>query len=279
MTAYRGDYGNTAYTHSQVVTGNPHGTTKSDLSLGNVENKSSTTIRSEITSGNVTTALGFTPENPVNKGANNGYPSLDSTGKIPLAQLPDVSKQQTYVVLNPAARAAVVGMISGDRVFETATGNSYIYNGTSWLLLSSSDWENINLDWANIINVPSLLALGTTSTTAFRGDYGNTAYNHSQAAHAPSNAQKNSDITKSEIEAKLTGEITTHTHASTGNAVATSFNVDHNFDTKDIIVSISELASPYEQIFADVSFPTTNRVVVTFSYAPTLNQFRVVVIG
>ena len=40
-----------------------------------------------------------------------------------------------------------------------------------------------------------------------------TAYTHSQSAHAPSNAQKNSDITKAEIEAKLTGNITTHTHS------------------------------------------------------------------
>jgi hypothetical protein len=57
------------------------------------------------------------------------------------------------------------------------------------------------------------LTLGTGSGNAYRGDYGNTAYNHSQAAHAPSNAQKNSDITKAEIEAKLTGAITSHTHA------------------------------------------------------------------
>lgn len=35
---------------------------------------------------------------------------------------------------------------------------------------------------------------------------------HIISAHAPSNAQKNSDITKAEIEAKLTGEINTHTH-------------------------------------------------------------------
>lgn len=34
---------------------------KNDLGLGNVENKSSATIRGEITSGNVATALGFTP--------------------------------------------------------------------------------------------------------------------------------------------------------------------------------------------------------------------------
>jgi hypothetical protein len=37
--------------------------TSSDVGLGNVENKSSATIRGEITSGNVTTALGYTPAN------------------------------------------------------------------------------------------------------------------------------------------------------------------------------------------------------------------------
>lgn len=38
-TAYRGDRGKTAYDHSQV-TGNPHGTTKADLELSNVDNTS-----------------------------------------------------------------------------------------------------------------------------------------------------------------------------------------------------------------------------------------------
>ena len=38
------------------------------------------------------------------------------------------------------------------------------------------------------------------------------AYTHSTSTHAPTNAQKNSDITKTEIENKLTGNITTHTH-------------------------------------------------------------------
>lgn len=52
----------------------------------------------------------------------------------------------------------------------------------------------------------------TIPTTTEKGNY-DTAYNHSQVAHAPSSAQKNSDITKAEIEAKLTGVITTHSHA------------------------------------------------------------------
>lgn len=61
--------------------------------------------------------------------------------------------------------------------------------------------------------VYSVLTIGTTSTTAARGDYGNTAYTHSQAAHAPPGAQANADITKAEIEAKLTGELTSHSHS------------------------------------------------------------------
>ena len=51
-------------------------------------------------------------------------------------------------------------------------------------------------------------------TDILKANY-DTAYTHSQAAHAPVNAQKNSDITKAEIEAKLTGQITSHTHADT----------------------------------------------------------------
>ncbi len=43
-----------------------------------------------------------------------------------------------------------------------------------------------------------------------------TVDNHVSSPHAPSNAQKNSDITKAEIEAKLTGEISSHTHAGGG---------------------------------------------------------------
>lgn len=42
-------------------TSNPHNVTKSQVGLGSVENKSSATIRSEITKANVTNALGYTP--------------------------------------------------------------------------------------------------------------------------------------------------------------------------------------------------------------------------
>jgi hypothetical protein len=43
--------------------------TNADVGLGNVENKSSATIRGEITSSNVTTALGYTPLNGMPAGS------------------------------------------------------------------------------------------------------------------------------------------------------------------------------------------------------------------
>lgn len=48
---------------------------------------------------------------------------------------------------------------------------------------------------------------------------------HVASAHAPANAQKNSDITKAEIEAKLTGEISSHTHAGGGSGPTTKAGV------------------------------------------------------
>ena len=45
-------------------TSNPHSVTKEQVGLGNVENKSSATIRGEITKSNVTTSLGYTPYTP-----------------------------------------------------------------------------------------------------------------------------------------------------------------------------------------------------------------------
>ncbi|MDX9703942.1 MAG: hypothetical protein RBU23_13000 [Candidatus Auribacterota bacterium] len=126
------------------------------------------------------------------KGVANGLASLGADGKVPSAQLPayvDDVLEYANLAGFPATGSTGVIYVAQD------TNKTYRWSGSAYVEISSS------------------LALGTTSSTAFRGDYGNTAYQHSQTAHAPSTAQKNSDITKAEIEAKLTGEISTHTHA------------------------------------------------------------------
>ena len=58
-TAYRGDRGKTAYDHSQVTSGNPHNVSKSDVGLGNVDNKSEATIKSDFTGSIASGNTGF----------------------------------------------------------------------------------------------------------------------------------------------------------------------------------------------------------------------------
>lgn len=139
-------------------------------------------------------ALGFTPEDSANKGVANGYAGLDESGTIPTSQLPgSVDEILEYVNL-----AAFPASGEASKIYVAQDVNlTYRWTGSAYVEISKS------------------VAIGELSTTAYRGDRGKTAYEHSQVAHAPSTAQKNSDITKAEIEAKLTGELTSHTHAET----------------------------------------------------------------
>lgn len=84
-----------------------------------------------------------------------------------------------------------------------------------------------NPDWDDVQNKPATFPPATHNHDAA---YAPIAHNHDAAyeakntniqahissTHAPSDAQKNSDITEAEIEAKLTGEISSHTHAGGG---------------------------------------------------------------
>lgn len=103
--------------------------------------------------------LGFTPENISNKGSVGGYASLDGTGKVPATQLP------SYVddVLEFANLAAFPGVGESGIIYVTIDTNiPYRWTGSIYAALSSS------------------LALGETSASAYRGDRGKIAYDHSQ---------------------------------------------------------------------------------------------------
>lgn len=79
----------------------------------------------------------------------------------------------------------------------------------NWNNSGSSDFSG---DYNDLTNKPVIPKVTNDLTNSLKANY-DTAYEHSQSPHAPTNAQKNSDITKAEIEAKLTGDVTTHTHS------------------------------------------------------------------
>ena len=138
---------------------NPHKVTKEQLGLANVENKSSTQIRSEITKENVTNALGYTPVDESKVGAANGVASLDSSGKIPASQIPGgFDNIEEYDTLKSFPTTGKEG-----KIYVTKDTNlTYRWTGTKYVEISPS------------------IALGETSNTAYRGDRGKIAYEHSQ---------------------------------------------------------------------------------------------------
>jgi hypothetical protein len=64
--------------------------------------------------------------------------------------------------------------------------------------------------------------------------------------------------------------------ANVGDGSATSYAVDHNLGSRDVIVQLYD-ASSYDTVYADVVRTTTNRVTLTFGAAPSSNDIRILV--
>ena len=105
--------------------------------------------------------------------------------------------------------------------------------------MESSPRINVQADWnavdtkdpSYINNKPTIPTVTNDLTNALKANY-DAAYAHSTSAHAPSNAQKNSDITKAEIEAKLTGNITTHTHSQYLTSIPSEYITEQELTSK-----------------------------------------------
>lgn len=113
------------------------------------------------------------------KGANNGVAELDETGKVPSSQLPsyvdDVIEGYFYnsKFYKESGHTTEIAGEAGKIYVDLSTNKTYRWSGTAFAEISAS------------------IALGETSSTAYRGDRGKIAYDHSQTAHAPSNAERN----------------------------------------------------------------------------------------
>ena len=98
-----------------------------------------------------------------------------------------------------------------------------------------TEWNNKSTfsgSYNDLINKPTIPTVSNDLTNSLKSNY-DKAYAHSQSSHAPANAQKNSDITKAEIEAKLTGNITSHSHSQ----YLTQHQDLSNYATKEYVQS------------------------------------------
>lgn len=130
--------------------------TETDDLLAAKANTSHTHSADNITSG--TLALDRIPT--ITDAKIQGMSANKLTGTIPQANLP--SYVDDVLEYNGQSNFPPTGE-SGKIYVDTSTNRTYRWGGSSYVEISSS------------------LALGTTSSTAFRGDYGNTAYQHATA--------------------------------------------------------------------------------------------------
>jgi hypothetical protein len=134
-----------------------------------------------LTSGNITSGLGFTPENAANKGVAGGYASLDGGGLVPSTQLP------SYVddVLEFANLAALPATGETGKIYVTLDTNKiYRWSGSAYIEVSptvGTIWGGITGTLANQTDLQSALdakqddiTLTTTGTSGAATFIGNT---------------------------------------------------------------------------------------------------------
>lgn len=140
----------------EADTDNPHEVTKAQVGLDQVANERQYSAQNPPpipTPGEV----GAIPV--TEKGSAGGVAELDSNGMVPSAQLP------SYV----------------DDVLEYASLSDFPVTGESGKIYVALD-TNKTYRWSGsaYVEISESLALGETSSTAYRGDRGKTAYDHSQ---------------------------------------------------------------------------------------------------
>jgi hypothetical protein len=129
-----------------------------------------------ITSSQVTTALGYTPENPANKGVANGYASLGSDGKVHSTQLPSYV-DDVLEYLNQAS-FPVTGE-TGKIYVDLATNKIYRWSGSVYIEISpavGTVWGGITgtlanqTDLQNALNAKEPTITAGTTAQYWRGD-------------------------------------------------------------------------------------------------------------
>lgn len=212
----------TDFSHTHTINDLPTGTTSTTVSLGNHVH---TGVYEPVISTK-NTAFNVNFDTIATNIKMNGTQSVGTLGTVARADHvhpTDTSRVATTITVNNKPLSSNITLTLDDiangstRSLDNYSLSTHNHDTNYAPLSHTSDTvSHITSDERSTWNSKTSLALGTTSSTAFRGDYGDTAYTHSQSAHAPSTAQKNSDITKAEIEAKLTGVINSHSHENSG---------------------------------------------------------------
>lgn len=217
------------------------------------------------------------------KGAAGGVAELDDTGKVPAAQLPSYVDDVVDAHIVDGADPFGAGWLSATEGGEALTPEA----GKVYIVVTAGGYELKTYRWSGSVYAPISgdLALGETENTAYRGDRGKVAYEHSQATHAPADAEKNvqSDwnVEDTNSDAYIQNKPTIP-KAVTKTVQTMSAAAEQTFTAAGYIIGVMLIDSvTKEQVMGDLTYPTATEaanssVTVTFSEAPA-NDILVVI--
>lgn len=137
------------------------------------------TAGSNLSSSDVTSAIGFTPANAALIGANNGIASLDETGKVPVAQLPDsvLGGMQYKGVWNATTNSPPLASGVGSKGWYykvSVAGNTSVDGQTNWsvgdiIVFNGAVWDKIEGGTPDVVSVAGRVGAVTLSNTDISG--------------------------------------------------------------------------------------------------------------
>lgn len=203
----------------------------------------------------------------------------------------------------PGATIDGITMVTNDRFLakDQSTGSQngiYIWNGAATPATRASDASTFNELEQAIVTVQE----GTNAATTWRQTNVNGTIDSSAVAFVAfgTSAGAATESSAGVAEIATQGETDTgsddarfvtslklanysgrkrKTTALIGDGAATSYNIDHNFNMRSVVVEVYKNSGNYDTVICDVTRPTTNRVTLTFAVAPALNAYEVVIIG
>jgi hypothetical protein len=126
------------------------------LGLGNVENKSSASIRGELTKANVTSALGYTP------------PSSDKNTTYSLSQ--DSSDGHKLTLTGSDGTSKTVTVPDSDtKALESMTGTLGVSHGGTGATDAAAARTNLGVTAANVVGNQAITPASVTATGAVKG--------------------------------------------------------------------------------------------------------------
>lgn len=214
-----------------------------------------------------------------------------------------VSTQSNIDLSAPGSTIDGVTMATSDRFLarsqSTASQNGiYIWNGASTPATRSLDCSTA----AELEQAVTTVEEGTDAGATFRQTQVNVtlgsddiiwaAFGTSVGAASETTAGKAELATQSETDTGTDDErIVTPLKLATwsgkpkrysaniGDGSATQYTVTHNLGTRAVAVEVIRNSGNYDSVECDVERTSTNAVRLTFSAAPTSNQFTVVIVG